>query len=236
MRINDFLLNSLQCTVFTPAYRIIPTMVMGRIGESLPAKFDGDPFMLPIPEGAPPEIPAIIFHSKDKQWQLELASARLNYRWVQMADSQQISPQAFLEELVTILGHYLEIEKPRVGRMGLVLSRYQLISDTAGVISRHFCQEIWLQNAMAGQTSFELHSNKKGRLANEFDVNSWIRYKSGELRIPDTPKRPIILVEQDVNTLAERTDSASYSTKQISEFFTQASVEMETRFRATLGV
>ena len=234
LRINDFLLNHLQGTIFTPAYRVVPMTIMGKLSENLASKFDGAPTVLPLPAEVPPDFPRLIFKSKDDQWGLQIASARTTYRWVQMAESQQKSVTEFAREFLDFLGGFLKIENPRIGRMALVLYRYLLISDPASILPRHFCREVWLKSALSSSRAFELHSHRRTKIGNTYDVNSWIRFKTGQLSIPNTPKRPIVLVEQDVNTLPEQTDTAAYSMEDLRSFFTLAQQEMDNCFKAFL--
>lgn len=67
-------------------------------------------------------------------------------------------------------------------------------------------------------SSFELHGHKK-YIYRSFDVNSWVRVRSGKARPKQGISRPIVLVEQDINTLAELMESRSYSKREISTFF-----------------
>lgn len=233
LRINDFALNSVQTSVLTPTYRVVPMNVLGKLAERLATRFDGEPTVLPMPEDAPPDIPRLIFQSKDQQWKLEMASARINYRWMQRAETQQQSVPEVSHEFLQFLSHFLRIDNPRIGRIALILYRYLLISEPAAIISRHFCRDEWLRTGLVNTKSFELHSHKRVSIGG-FAVNSWIRFKTGQLTIPNTPARPIVLVEQDVNTLAEKTDSAAYTMDDLRRFFAAAESEMYNNFKALL--
>lgn len=192
--------------------------------------------MLPLPDDAPAEIPKLIFRSKDNQWQLEMASSRLNYRWIQQTENQQVLPDRFCSEFVDFVNRVLPLlEHPRVGRIALVWVRYLLEKDPATVLCRTFFpRETLLKDALANQRSFELHSLRRTTIAEKFEVNSWVRFKSGQLTLPETAVRPIILVEHDVNTLPEKTDSASHSIEEIAAFCASAQKEADTRFRSFL--
>ncbi len=234
LRLGDFLLNNLQGTIFTPAHRIVPMNILGKISANLATKFDGSPTVLPLPDDAPAEFPRLTFKSKDEQWELQLASARTNYRWSQRAETQQVSVQEFSGEFLSFLENFLKIENPRIGRMAVVLSRYLLIPEPATLLSRHFCKEVWLKNAMSNPRSFELHSHKRTKIGNTFEVNEWIRFKTGQLTFPNTPKRPILVVEHDVNTLPEQTSTAAYSLENLKSFLAAAQDEMDSCLKAFL--
>jgi hypothetical protein len=204
--------------------------------EILPDKFDGPPTVLPLPDDVPAEIPRLIFGSKDKQWQLEMGSSRLTYRWIQQTENKQVLPDHFCPEFIGFVNRVLPLlEHPRVGRIALVWMRYLLETDPATVLcGTFFSGETLLKDALANQRSFELHSLRRTTIAEKFEVNSWVRFKSGQLTLPKTPVRPIILVEQDVNTLPEKADSASHSTEEIAAFYASAAKESDTRFRSFL--
>ncbi len=69
--------------------------------------------MLPLPDDAPAEIPKLIFRSKDNQWQLEMASSRLNYRWIQQTENQQVLPDRFCSEFVDFVNSNLKQRSPQ---------------------------------------------------------------------------------------------------------------------------
>lgn len=219
-----------------PSYRLASRSILGKFTEILPDKFDGPPTVLPLPDDAPAEIPRLFFRSEDNQWQLEMASSRLNYRWTQQTENQQVLLDGFCHEFVDFVNRVLPLlEHPRVGRIALVWVRYLLETDPATVLCRAFFpEETLLKDALANQRSFELHSLRRTTIAEKFEVNSWVRFKSGQLTLPKTPVRPIILVEHDVNTLPEKADSASHSTEEIAVFYASAQKESDTRFRSFL--
>ena len=61
------------------------------------------------------------------------------------------------------------------------------------------------------------------RLTDQLTVNSWVRNKTGKLTGTD---RPIVVVEQDLNTLAE--EMRDFADADIQTFFDAASIEFDT--------
>jgi hypothetical protein len=234
LRINEFKFNNLQGTFFAPSSRFLPTRILSKLSERFQSQFDDIPTVLPLPDDAPPEIPRIVLKSKDKQWSLEAASWRLNYRWVQMSEAQEITLESFCKRFLDLVEFFVAIERPRIGRMALVLARYIIVEQPADVISRHFCRDLSQKKALADLANFEIHALRKARIAGRFDINSWTRFKSGQLKIPDTSSRPIVLVEQDVNTLAEEADVKEFGLDEFRDFMTASAAEAESRFRELL--
>jgi hypothetical protein len=65
---------------------------------------------------------------------------------------------------------------------------------------------------------FELHAHRRSLLGEKFRVNSWIRNKVGTMTSPNRTD-PILLIEQDINTLPEDLGTASFKREEWSLFF-----------------
>ena len=97
-------------------------------------------------------------------------------------------------------------------------------NDSPGLtLSRHFCQERWFREPLNRPESFELHAHKAYDLSG-LPVNSWFRAKSG-MMIATNKKVPIILAEQDLNTLADATKLLDAQT--VDTFFRSVPEELE---------
>jgi hypothetical protein len=77
--------------------------------------------------------------------------------------------------------------------------------------------------------SFELHAHKRFAM-DGFQVNSWVRNKTGRVSIDQDPEA-IVLVEQDINTTPEDIQSRSFSSEEIRRFFVTAASELESILR-----
>ena len=233
MRINDFALNSIQGSVFTASSWLLSPNQLGKLLEAVGKQFDGAPVFLPFGPDAPAEVPRAILKSNDQQWTLEIASSRLTYRWVQMAEAQFLKLEAFVEQFVNFLHFFLDMSSARSGRAGLVVVRYILAEDPATLVAHHFCREAWLKSIGANPENFEIHGHFKSKLST-LEVNSWTRFKSGLLTLPNVTPRRIMVVEQDVNTLEEYSKSKEFSLQDLRNFYSEAVAEVENRLRSFL--
>jgi len=191
LKINEFRNNSLLATIFSQFSWALHASSVGLILSRFTQIFDGIPTVLPVPEEAPPEIPRILLQSSDKQWILEISNSRLNYRWVQMAETHQQSLASFVGQFCRFWSDFRAIQTLKVGRVALVSSRYYLIDRPAFVLANHFSKDIWLQKGLGESASFEIHGHRKTKIGQDFDVNSWIRFKSAYLTIPNTLIAPL---------------------------------------------
>ena len=72
--------------------------------------------------------------------------------------------------------------------------------------------------------NFELHAHKRYALYGEEVVNSWVRNKSA---YKASDEKPVILVEQDLNTLGEQVLAREYTDEEMGLFFDAASSELD---------
>jgi hypothetical protein len=124
----------------------------------------------------------------------------------------------FYHEVIPILHEYFDFLEPRVARLAALISRYTPDPTPARFLASHFCKERWLAAPFNRPASFELHAHKTFLLAGRFQVNSWVRNRSGMLAGPDHPS-PIVIVEQDFNTPAEELETRQFSREEIGAYF-----------------
>ncbi|MCH7591375.1 MAG: hypothetical protein IH989_01155 [Planctomycetes bacterium] len=225
----EFVLASCQATAFTTDADLSVSKAMKDFYPLVASLFDGEPIVLPaIPEGAPIEIPRVILDSSTHEWRCELSPARANLYW-RKTDStvKPIELTEFFEKSVEILIQYTERLASRVGRLAALVTRFAE-HETPGVfLARHFCKERWDEAPLNRPENFELHAHKTFCLADEFTVNSWARSKSGRLS-KETDRRPVVLFEQDLNTLAEDANSRSFGEADTRRFFGNVTTELDT--------
>ncbi len=82
----------------------------------------------------------------------------------------------------------------------------------------------WIEGPLRRAEQFELHAFKVFRMAGERDVNSWMRCKTASLA---TSNQPIVLVEQDLNTLQERAEEEQFNIDYIRQFFVDCQPELD---------
>lgn len=230
--VDNFRLASCQATLFTPDEEIsTPKLVGGLLPRWLPT-FDADPVLLPPAEGLPREVPRIILNSTSGSWRCEIAPARLNLFW---RGTKSVSPAVtptlteFFRDATTLLNEYADFLKTRVGRLAAVLSRYASHPSPGLFLAGHFCQERWMTTPFNRPENFELHAHKRFSMG-EFHVNSWVRNKTGHASI-ESDVQPIVLVEQDINTLQEEADTRSFDGGDVVRFFSGVSSEFDVILR-----
>jgi hypothetical protein len=219
-RVNDFVLASCQATVFTPDEEVSAAKIVAGLTTRWSSRFDGEPVVLPLPAAVPREIPRVILQDKRGTWRCEVSSARVNIFWRR---TQDVDPAPalgeFFEDAAARLIEYQDFQRARAGRLAAVLNRFTQADSPGLYLAQHFCHERWLRAPLNRPESFELHAHKQYGLA-DFRVNSWVRNKTAALAYPEskTP-RPIVLVEQDLNTLPEDAPNVSLNPADIRRFF-----------------
>lgn len=225
----SFRLASCQATLFTPDEEMSAAKLLGSLVPRWLARFDADPLLLPPAEGLPREVPRFILNSSSGSWRCEIAPARVNLFWRR---TETVSPaltpaltQFFGDDATLLLNEYVDFLKARVGRLAAVLNRYASHASPGLFLARHFCQERWMKAPLNRPENFELHAHKRFRMG-EFHVNSWVRSKTGRVSI-EGASEPIVLVEQDINTLQEETEIRSFNSDEVTRFFAAVSSEFD---------
>jgi hypothetical protein len=195
---------------------------------SLASLFDGEPTVLPpMPGGAPPEIPRIILESSSHEWRCELSPARANLFWRRTESTATgVCISDFFQQASDLLVRYSREVNARVGRLAGLVTRFAEHDNPGLFLARHFCQERWDRAPLNRPENFELHAHKRFAIAGRFQVNSWARSKTGLLKAEDAQK-PIVLFEQDLNTLAEETSSRAFGEAEVNRFFDAVATELD---------
>lgn len=221
--LRDFAVASCQATLFTPDAAVAAAKLLSRLLPRWVTRFDGEPTVLPVPDGLPREVPRVILQSSSGQWRCEVASGRINIvRRVTELDGPSLDVARFHADVTPMLLEYSDFVDSRIGRLASVISRFTMDPAPARTLAAHFCQERWLAAPLNRPASFELHAHKVFLLAGVFQVNSWVRNKSGTLS-DGKGERAIILAEQDLNTLVEEAGTRSFTKDEVASFFRVAS-------------
>jgi hypothetical protein len=208
--------SSIQAVAFTPGFSFTTGAVLKIVLDLRPDFFGGQPTVLPLPEDAPRHVPRIILQSGDRKYRLEVAPERVNFFRLKTAEDDHPSCAEFMGLASGFLSDYAAITRTRCGRLASVFSRFCVVENPALVIARHYCKEPFLDAPFDRPGAFELHAHKK-YVFRGFDVNSWMRIKSGRVRPAKAVS--VIFAEQDINTLAEVMQDVEYTKEQISTFF-----------------
>lgn len=225
----DFSLALCQASLFTPDEEFSTAKITKSLLPKWLERFDADPMLLPYEQGMPLELPRIILKSKTDAWHCDMASVRINLVWRRPKSTAVATPalESFYGEAVTFLTDYVRLLECRVGRIAAVIHRYALHERPGQLLASHFCKDRWLIKPLNRPEQFELHAHKRFWLpGQQFEVNSWVRNKTGWLSQADQ-RSPIVLVEQDLNTLPEEADKRSYGEQDIQRFFAAAAPEFE---------
>ena len=226
---SDFVLASCQATLFTPQAELSTAQLLSRLLPQWSEQFDGEPFSLPAPpEGLPRHVPRVILQSKSEAWRCEISPARINLLWrlptQDPLEPQGIELQDFYCQATAHLLEYADVVGFPVERLAAVVSRYVALATPASFLTSHFCHDRWLTAPFNRPESFELHAHKTFLLAATFQVNSWVRNKTGTLHVSE---QPVVIVEQDLNTLAEASGTRHFTKEQISAFFEAAPASLD---------
>jgi hypothetical protein len=215
----DFVLAQCQATLFTPDSELSTVRLFSRLLPRWVERFDGEPIVLPLPDAIPKDVPRAVFQSRSGEWRCEFASGRVNLFWRQPPRS---STSQTIDHVYTVfmplLAEYVTFLDSRVGRFAAVVNRYIEHGEPAKYLATHFCRDRWLSAPFNRPESFELHAHKTFTLSGRFKVNSWVRNKTGKLTT-DGAERAIVIVEQDLNTLAEEQESQAFSVDDLGRFF-----------------
>lgn len=225
---DGFQLASCQATIFTPAGDLAVSKVMKDLYPSLATVFDGEPMILPpVPEGAPTEIPRIILESTSHEWRCEFAPARVNIYWRRAKSTQTcVALGDFFQHAVEILLQYAAQLSPRIARLAALASRFSVHDNPGLLLARHFCKDRWDKAPLNRPESFELHAHKRFTLASDLTINSWARSKTGKIS-GDGDDKPIVLFEQDLNTLTEEAPAKGFSEAEMRMFFSAVTRELD---------
>jgi hypothetical protein len=110
--------------------------------------------------------------------------------------------------------------------MAAVLHRYAQHPSPGEFLARQFCQERWLSGPLTRPENFELHTHKTFLLAEKLRVNSWLRSKTG-MATTRQENHPAVVVEQDLNTLAEEAGKREFTREEIERFFSAVVPEFD---------
>lgn len=226
---SDFSLGSCQATVFTPDEEISVNKLMRDLFPSWANRFDAEPVVLPSVDGFPRDVPRLILENKSREWRCEIASARVNLFW-RSQETAGVSIDEFAAVASSVLSGYMDFSQSRIGRIGFLRSVYAEHPEPGIFLARHFCQEQWQIAPFNRPENFELHAHKRFSLAGRWLVNSWVRNKSGRITRNEV-ERPAVLVDQDLNTLADDAQGRSFSASEVSDFLASSATEFTSILR-----
>lgn len=212
---------SIQLSAFTPTKILSNSKILKSVMDIVPDDYDGEPTVLPLPEDAPPDIPRITFKDKNQKKIFEIAPSRVNVSLKDIDYQKDLYKSPLVREAESLLKSYLEKIDLECLRLALNISRGIFKEYPETELVYHFCKDKFLNEPFDKPSEFQIHSLKKYKLKDSFDVNSWVRVKSVTVNSGAHKKRAVAF-EQDINTLPELMNHISYDYQQISHFFSSA--------------
>lgn len=227
----DFKASVYQAVIFTPDEEFSAAKVMKDFYPKIAEQFDAEPVVAPPLAGFPAEVPRITLNNKENFYRLEIAAARANFYWRETKEDQPfLEPAEFYKQATSLLCGYQGVVGCRIGRLAALSTRYAQHETPGLFLVQHFCKEDWGKAPLDRPESFELHARKTYTVGGAFGVNSWVRSKTGRLAREETGT-PIVLVEQDINTLAGEAKDRSFTPQEIEHFFGAVVGEFESILR-----
>jgi hypothetical protein len=215
----DFTLDFVQAVFFLQGHDYTPSQAVSRILKSSAGRFDGDMQVLPLPAEVPAEIPRVLLQSADSCWRLSMAPARIDSFWNRRAGRETLTLRDAVHECAILPLGYIGETGAHVARLALVLQRWCPDAIPSQTLIRHFCKEWTQEQPFRRSESFEIHNHKvysPGTGGIDYRINSWVRCKSGRLLADNSP---LIIVEQDLNTLTGEEPPSRFDITRAEAFF-----------------
>jgi hypothetical protein len=219
----DFETEGVQATAWASSGELQPTKLYRFILENWVDVFDAEPEFMPL-QGIPPEFPAIVLGSSDQSLRLEVAVARINL-YLRRTDIKALDIDEALSDFAKRLVEIFSVGNVQIGRLAALTSRAASVQSPASLIAAHFFRDRWLISPFNRPEALEIHSHKVFPIEEGLNVNSWMRVKTGE-RI-GVNSGPVIVSEQDINTLQEEREVRSFGDQDVSRFFNQVTNEFD---------
>ena len=202
-----------QAAIFTPGLQFSSARIAGFISRQ-GELFDGEPLLLPAISEMPTGVPRLVLLSKSGGLRLQASGERADLFWTQVGTASYDLAE-FLQLALDLFRQYLEVTRGVVARVATVVKRVQPCPNPGPVVVSHFCRDELIRGPLKRPEEFEVHAHKIFRLAGRYDVNSWLRCKTGLMTAPSNGR--VIIVEQDFNTLADR--QQEFSLDELAAFY-----------------
>lgn len=212
--------------VFTPEFNIGNVLKIANLAMDLAGdRLDGEPTIMPLSQDAPPEIPRIILRSSDKLLSFSVAPVRtsLEFRVPPEAMVDMIDYPSYYSGMGVFFSDYSKALDLRVQRLGYVTERLTAKDDVISYVLKRFCDsgQTGEGRPFHGTKRFEIHSMKNYEWKG-LRINSWVRIKCLQACAADGETKPVLLVENDLNTLSYDEDpGAVFTPSDMNRFFSE---------------
>lgn len=234
LEISKFNIGSIQATIFTPGLTFIQSKVLSYLLTEWGDMFNGSPMSLPLAEEAPADVPRILIESADKYHKIEVSPNRVNIFWIRIKPEDEATLD-FYNMVPKIFEGYKNTTSAQIGRLAGIITRIAAVGDPALFIARLYCKEELVNTIFKNPESFEIHCHKRYIFTGDFNINSWIRFKTGLIE-PKGKKQKVIYVQQDINTLNEELTTNDFNETSIKKFFKHIPDEMDSILNSFLSL
>jgi len=196
-------LGSVQLGLFSPGIIIVNKLkVANDINDKLSNLFDGDPVIVPLAENAPSDFPSLQMNTKNGQYNLTIAKSRLDFYFNDQKEDEKYSlPVPNLNDKILTIFQYFTVNlHTQFTRCAIVTkSIIELEKEAASehILLTYIREKLPIINPYELQVRYLI----KDSIA-EFKVNKWVYIKSAR-KISDPSRNRLIVLEIDINTLAE---------------------------------
>ena len=167
---------------------------------------DAQPIILPLPEGAPVEIPKFIMRSKDNTKDLQFKVNRIDMALVKpyevgVSESER---KTFEDNAIAWILPFAKEFRVLIDRVGVAIQRALIPEGSttpSEFISQKYCKQDFLDQPFRHAKSFGIHCLKKYNYLGH-DINSWVRIQTLDI-LPSMQK--VVGVLNDLNHLPQKT-------------------------------
>ena len=219
-----FSLAQVQAALFTPGFQFTPQKMASHLMEAHSQNFEGQHLILGLPPGAPPNMPRFYLGNDQTRYRLQSTPERVDFFGVSSEVTMPVDVSAALKIATEVLCDYAEYGRCVVGRMACILAHVLPTEAPGQAIASQFCRRDWVERAFPRVGDFEVHAHQRLVLQSGLTVNAWIRSKSAVLHSGAgvlATAVPVIMVEQDINTLHEELAKHDFASDVIASFFEQ---------------
>jgi len=180
--------------------------------------FNGLPTQLPIPNDVPPEVPRFILNSTDGRFNCNIALSRIDI-FYKVPDT---STENFEQLLITQKNNtenifsFLISKGIIINRIGFIASGEKILSSEEGNGLNYLRNNFIQDNKFNNPKELTLSHTRSGRSEN-FEMNNLVTL--------NTNLGVVIRIQTDVNTVAERMDTANFNLENFNEIIDYAARE-----------
>jgi hypothetical protein len=155
-----------------------------------------------------------------------MGPGRIDSFWSNKPPASDVDLKTIVGESVEVLDQYVKDMSASVGRVALVIYRICPVENPAQALIKRFCNADSQREPFNHSETFEIHNHKlyTPKEGINYAINSWVRCKSA---IMAQDSRPLILVEQDLNTLSHDVANRRFTADEVRLFLETASREAD---------